>query len=126
MEPTTFGGGSRANPLYAFVSLMSLRLQALLTGSGFAAHQLGASYATGSGAPKNQRKALRWYRFGARRGDAECQYDLGFMTLLGEGRPAHRNEAADWLRRAASNGHESAARLLEDLEAGEWVGEQNG
>jgi TPR repeat protein len=72
---------------------MVRRLRALLDRSGFGAHQLGAEYATRSDEPKDQQKALKWYGYGAKLGDLESMYDLGFMTLLGEGRPADKKEA---------------------------------
>jgi TPR repeat protein len=100
--------------------LAKLHLQALLGPSTFAAHQLGAIYATGSEVPKDEVKAVRWYRFGAKRGDPESQYDLGFMILLGEGTPADTKTAAYWLQKAAAKGHESSLRLLGDIEKGTW------
>ena len=60
-------------------------------------------------------RAARWYRRGARRGDAESQYDLGFMYLLGEGVDHDPIEGIRWLERAAAQGFERAIRLLADV-----------
>ena len=97
------------------MSMLSLRLRALLPWERFAPHQLGAMYATGEGAPKSLEEASRWYRVGARRGDPESQYDLGFMYLLGEHFPADSSQALHWLRLAGEAGHRPAASLLAEL-----------
>lgn len=64
---------------------------------------------------------MKWYGYGAKLGDQECVYDLGFMTLLGEGRPADKEEALKLLARAAAGGHETAQRLLSDIDSGIWT-----
>ena len=103
------------------MNIWGRRLRALLDRSGFAAHQLGAEYATRSDEPKDQQKALKWYGYGAKLGDLESMYDLGFMTLLGEGRPADKEEALRLLRKAAAGGHETSQRLLSDIRSGIWT-----
>lgn len=92
-----------------------LRWRALLPWDTFACHQLGAMYATGNGAEKDEAAAVRWYRRGASRGDPLCQCDLGFMVLLGEGTDRDPEGALRWLERAADGGHRQAARLLSEL-----------
>lgn len=63
---------------------MILTLLALLPWNRTAPHRLGALLATGDGIEKDDAAAVRWYRRGARRGDADSQYGLGFMIILGE------------------------------------------
>lgn len=92
-----------------------LKMKALFLREGFACHQLGAMHATGDGVAMSHSEAVRWYRRGAKRGDAECQYDLGFMYLLGEGVVADTEVGLRWLRSAAELGELQAARLLSDL-----------
>ena len=93
------------------------KLRALL-GDSDACHYLGARYATGDDGewPKQDlRAAVRWYRLGADRGDAGCQYDLGFMVLLGEGTPRDHRAGVRLLEQAASQGFCEAIRLLADV-----------
>jgi TPR repeat protein len=58
--------------------------------------------------------AARWYRLAAEKGNAESQYDLGFMLLLGEGGPKNTEEGLMWLERAGEQGEYGAFRLLVD------------
>src|SRR6187397_1679590 len=96
-------------------SVTALKLRALMPGDIFAPHQLGAIYATGDRVPTNLTAAKRWYELGARRGDPESQYDLGFMYLLGEGTAPAPDLGLKWLESASNSGHLQAARLLADL-----------
>jgi TPR repeat protein len=97
------------------MNLLMTKLKALRPWDRYHPHQLGAAYAKGDGAPKDSRIARRWYERGARRGDAESQYDLGFMLLLGEGGPTDTTRGLAWLTQAARDGSGDAARLLADL-----------
>ncbi len=72
-------------------------------------------YATGDwSGPKDLAEAVRWYRLAAEKGEAESQYDLGFMLLLGEGGPKNAQEGLMWLERAGELGEYKAFRLLLD------------
>ncbi len=86
------------------------------SGSLRAQHNLGACYATGD-FPTDQdlRKAVFWYRKAASAGDAESQYDLGFMILMGEGLRKDIRLALRWLEKSAGQGCEQAQTLLIDL-----------
>jgi uncharacterized protein len=75
-------------------------------------HNVGARYATGEGVAKNEKKAVKWYRRAARRGDPESQYDLGLMILYGDGTPPNPKAAIFWLESAAELGHMDAAVIL--------------
>jgi len=63
-------------------------------------------------APKDLAEAARWYGLAAEKGNAESQYDLGFMLPLGEGRPKNIEEGVMWLERAGELGEYTAFRLL--------------
>jgi TPR repeat protein len=78
-------------------------------------HSVGAKFAMGNGLPKSERAAVWSYTQGARRGNAHCQYDLGFMMILGQGTVVKTNEGVQWLKRAANQDDFSAIRLLFDL-----------
>jgi TPR repeat protein len=101
---------SETDPNYAQQILRAGEL-----GSVNAQRQLGVMYATGDwSGPKDLAEAVRWYRLAAEKGEAESQYDLGFMLLLGEGGPKNAQEGLMWLERAGELGEYKAFRLLLD------------
>jgi TPR repeat protein len=72
-------------------------------------------YATGEWTgPQDLAEAARWYRLAAENGEAESQYDLGFMLLLGEEAPKSVEEGLMWLERASGQGECGAFKLLAD------------
>jgi TPR repeat protein len=90
-------------------------LRAGQLGSVSAQRELGVMFATGEWTgPKDLAEAARWYRLAADNGNAESQYDLGFMLLLGEGTSKDTAEGLMWLERAGSQGEFPAFRLLAD------------
>jgi TPR repeat protein len=99
-----------------------LLLRAGRLGSVNAQRELGVLYATGDrSGPKDLGEAARWYRLAAEKGDAESQYDLGFMLLLGEGGPKNIEEGLMWLERAGELGEYKAFGLLVDCyRDGHW------
>jgi hypothetical protein len=98
-------------------------LRAGQLGSIPAQHELGVMYATGEwSGPKDLSEAARWYRLAAENGNAESQYNLGFMLLLGEGTPKDTEEGLMWLERAASQGEFLAYRLLADCYGNGYCG----
>jgi TPR repeat protein len=95
-----------------------LLLRAGQLGSVNAQRELGVMYATGDwSGPKDLAEAARWYRLAAEKGNAESQYDLGFMLLLGEGEPKNTKEGVMWIERAGELGQYNAFRLLVDCYA---------
>ena len=100
------------------LELAGQKVRALL-GDERMCHHLGARYATGDHGEwpqlQSHRSAIRWYRRGARRGNAECQYDLGFMNLLGEGAPKNWQAGISLFRQAAAQGQCEAIRALADF-----------
>lgn len=98
-------------------------LRAGQLGSIPAQHQLGVMYATGEwSGPKDLSEAARWYRLASENGNAESQYNLGFMLLLGEGTSKDTAEGLLWLERAASQGEFLAYRLLADCYGNGYCG----
>jgi TPR repeat protein len=90
-------------------------LRAGQLGSIHAQRALGVAYATGDwSGPKDLAEAARWYRLAAEKGEAESQYDLGFMLLLGEGGPKNIDEGLMWLERSGAQGEWKAFGLLVD------------
>ncbi len=58
--------------------------------------------------PQDDAKAVRWFRRGAEQGDAEAQFNLGFMYSEGRGVPQDYAEAVRWYRRGAVQGFAGA------------------
>jgi len=58
-------------------------------------------YLHGQGVPKNDVKAVHWYRKAAEQGFAVAQSGLGTMYAKGEGVPENDAKAVCWFRMAA-------------------------
>jgi TPR repeat protein len=108
----------QTNVIHRHLELAGQKLRALL-GDEYMCHHLGARYATGDHGEwpdlKDDRSAVRWYHRGAARGNAGCQYDLGFMYILGEGGPKDPQAGIALMVQAAAQGYCEAIRLLADL-----------
>lgn len=65
---------------------------------------------------RDPRKAVRWFRKGARLGSAAGQYNLAYCFERGEGVRANFQLASKWYRAAAEQGHEKALRALAALQ----------
>jgi len=73
---------------------------------------LATHYENGEGVAKDSLHAYALYCKAAKAGDAEAQYDLGWMVLNGRGVARDDAEAAYFLSMAASQGHAQAKTLL--------------
>ena len=67
-------------------------------------YHLGAMYDFGTGVPKDDAEAGRWYRLAADQGNANAQYNLGNMYSDGAGVPQDDAKAIRWWRLAADQG----------------------
>jgi uncharacterized protein len=65
---------------------------------------LGFMNEYGQGVPRNDEKAIKWYREAADQDHAVAQFSLGIMYANGEGVPQSDSEAAQWYRLAADHG----------------------
>lgn len=60
--------------------------------------------------------ALEWFEKAGNQGDAEAQYQMGFLLGMGaDGDPRLMKESYDWLAKAADQGHEKAIKMCEDI-----------
>lgn len=60
--------------------------------------------------------ALEWFEKAGNQGDAEAQYQMGFLLGAGaDGDPQLMKESYDWLAKAADQGHEKAIKMCEDI-----------
>jgi len=64
---------------------------------------------------KDYKKAAEWYENAARQGDAEAQYSLGKLYETGNGVTTNIVKARSLFKDAASQGHEGAARAMEQI-----------
>lgn len=70
------------------------------------------SYEHGEGVMKDAGRAMQLYCEGARRGDAEAQYSLGWMYANGRGTERDDRLAAYFFGLASQQGHPQAQRML--------------
>ena len=70
------------------------------------------SYEHGEGVPKDPLRAASLYCDGARHGDAEAQFSLGWMYANGRGVARNDEMAAYFFKLAASAGHPQALKML--------------
>ncbi len=73
-------------------------------GNDKAQYMLGVMYENGTGVPKDEAEAVRWYRRAADQGNALAQRNLGWMYERGRGVPKDEAEAVRWYRMAADQG----------------------
>ncbi|MEP7062462.1 MAG: transglycosylase SLT domain-containing protein [Betaproteobacteria bacterium] len=77
-----------------------------------ALRSLATRYENGEGLPKDPLRAFELYCKAAKEGDAEAQYDLGWMYFNGRGVDRNDALAAFFFRLAAEQGHVQAATLV--------------
>jgi TPR repeat protein len=77
-------------------------------GNAIAQFNLGIMYKKGRGVPKDNTKAVEWFRKAANQGDAIAQYQLGKMYLSGHGVPQNYIEAFKWIQGSADLGYAKA------------------
>lgn len=70
------------------------------------------AYEHGEGVAKDPVRAASLYCDGARYGDAEAQFSLGWMYANGRGMPRSDEMAAYFFRLSAAQGHEQAQKML--------------
>lgn len=70
------------------------------------------AYEHGEGVTKNPAKAYRLYCEGAKAGDAEARYGIGWMLANGRGIARDDAQAAYFFALAAAQGHEPSRRML--------------
>ena len=74
--------------------------------------QEARAYEHGEGVPKDPLRAASLYCDGARFGDAEAQYALGWMYANGRGVPRSDSVAAAFFKLAEAQGHAPSQRML--------------
>jgi len=78
---------------------------------------LGALYYQGQGTGRDRETALEWYIKAGNENYAPAQYNIGEMYFRGDGIRKDIIRAHAWISRAIENEHQTAAELLEEIEA---------
>ena len=101
-------------------------------GDATAAYLLGRSYMTGSGVPKNDTQAAKWFLQSAGQGLADAEFALAYLYEHGQGVPRDYKRASSYYEAAAKQGHGAAQNNLASMyehgeglakniqEAGRW------
>jgi hypothetical protein len=96
----------------AFQGASAVTIAADLSSDLAALHKTARSLEHGEGVPKNPPEAIRLYCQGARNGDAEAMYRLGWMYAMGRGVQRDDPVAAYFFAKAAEQGHPQSKNLL--------------
>ncbi|MGQ0545948.1 MAG: tetratricopeptide repeat protein [Betaproteobacteria bacterium] len=101
-----------------------------LAGSGdvLAQHYMGQLYLRGGAVPRNDERAVEWFRRAAEKGDAASAHNLGVIHERAAGALRDREQALKWYRLAAAQGFARAQANLgqllsqdKDPEARQWI-----
>jgi TPR repeat protein len=101
------GAGCAAHPF----TVDSARVAAA-HGDSHAQYFLGRMYAKGEGVPRDDARAVEFFRQAAEAGEAAAQSDLGAFCAQGRGTPQDYQEAVKWFRLAAAQGDSIAEYSL--------------
>jgi uncharacterized protein len=77
-------------------------------GDSAAQYRLGKIYDEGRDVPKDEPRAMTWYRLAAEHGIPDAQCAVGLMYAQGRGTPRDDAEAVKWIALAADQGHPEA------------------
>jgi TPR repeat protein len=96
----------------ALEKLMPLASQ----GHAAAQYNLGVMHEWGNGVPKDDVKAMKWYRLSAEQSHRDAQNNLGAMYSKGEGVEQNFVEALKWFVVSADNGSEGGRKNIDIVE----------
>ncbi|MEI6709304.1 MAG: tetratricopeptide repeat protein, partial [Methylococcales bacterium] len=71
-------------------------------------------YMDGAGVAQDYNQAVFWFNKAAEQGDADGQYQLGFMYYYGKGVTQDYNQAVILFRKAAQQGNANAIAALKN------------
>ena len=81
-----------------------------------AEYNLGLIFSRGKEVPRDDKKAVKWYRLAAEQGLAQAQHNLGVMFGKGQGVEQDYIEAHKWFNIAGVNGNEIGCRNADIVE----------
>lgn len=79
-------------------------------------YNLGVMHEWGNGVPKDNVKAMKWYRLSAERSHKDAQNNLGAMYSKGEGAEQSFVDALKWFVISAENGSEAGRKNIDIVE----------
>lgn len=93
-----------------FVLVVALGYQMLMyhPNAAKAQYALAMQYQNGQGVPKNDQKALYWFRKAAEQGHADAEFQLGDKYFVGDTVAKDDFQALYWFRKAAEQGQADA------------------
>lgn len=74
----------------------------------------------GTGLPRNDKEAVKWFRKAALQGSSEGQLNLAMMYAEGIGAPRDSREALKWYRKSAAQRNTTASTGSERFTIPEW------
>jgi uncharacterized protein len=86
------------------------------TGHATAQYNIGVMHEWGNGTPKNNSKALKWYKLSAELSNKDAQNNLGALYSKGEGTDQDFVEALKWFIISAQNGSEGGQKNIRIVE----------
>lgn len=93
------------------------RLKPLVqTGNPEALYRLAGLYRSGRGVGRNLEKATELYHAAAVAGHADAQFALALLIEKSNDSPSSRGEARRWYQKSAAQGHQRAAKKLEQFQ----------
>lgn len=98
--------------LVGWLGVSSLAAASSLPGELNALRDEARSYEHGEGVPRDYQRAAELYCTGARQGDSEAQFSLGWMYANGRGVARSDETAAAFFQLAAGQGHAQAQKML--------------
>ncbi|MBF0322310.1 MAG: sel1 repeat family protein, partial [Magnetococcales bacterium] len=105
-------GAPRAGDHVELPRLMT-RLQRMAEAGNLAAQvSLAQRHADGTGTPRNDLEAARWFQMAAVQGDSHAQLTMGMLYAQGRGVDRNDQEAVNWFRKAAVQGMPEAQYWL--------------
>jgi hypothetical protein len=66
----------------------------------------------GKGISRDDGQAMKYFRAAADQGNAQAEYNVGFMYDNGRGVPRDDAQAVSWYRKAAAQGYADAQKAL--------------
>ena len=104
----TFEDGVVAEDRGAYADALRIFSEAADRGDAKSQFALAEMIRQGQGAPRDDRKALGWYRKAADAGLPGAEYRLGVLYQSGQGASRSDQTAAGWYAKAAGHGYPSA------------------
>lgn len=98
-----------------YVQAINLLKQESKNSNPEAQYYLGLMYTNGQGEPRDDKKAVYWFKKSAEQGFVKAQYALGHMYAYSDKLEHDYDQAIVWFKKAQSQGYEEAAYDIKKL-----------